>query len=256
MSATRSSAPKAPATEPVWQDAALVLCAHGIRGGAGVAAAHAAAIARLGLFAEVRACAHKGRPGLIDTLAAVRGSSVYLLPLLMAEGFTLRAILARLEAADTRGAHLRVCPPLGTHPGLSALLAREAEAAAARAGWDPAATALLITGHGTTRHALSSASTREHAAAIAAQGLFAEVAIAFLDQPPTIAETVTRLAAPRCIAVGLFVDRGEHGEEDIPALLAATGREALYTGPVGCDPAIVDLILDQVRAADRQGLAA
>jgi sirohydrochlorin cobaltochelatase len=254
MSPTRSSAPRAPATEPAWRDAALVLCAHGIRGEPGVAASHAEAIAARGLFAEVHACAHKGRPGLLETLAAVRAPRAYLLPLLMAEGYTLRAMLARLDG--WQGASLRVCPPLGTHPGLSALLAREAEAAAARAGWDPTETSLLITGHGTTRHALSSSSARDHAAAIAARGTFAEVEIAFLDEPPGIVEVVAGLKAPRCIAVGLFVDRGEHGEEDIPALLAATGREARYTGPVGCDPAIVDLLLDQVRAADQPGLAA
>lgn len=48
----------------------------------------------------------------------------------------------------------------------------------------------------------------------------------------------------------------EHGEEDIPALLEGVGKHALYTGPVGVDPMVPDLVLDQIRFAERGGLAA
>jgi sirohydrochlorin cobaltochelatase len=243
-------APRAPATEPVWQDAALVLCAHGIRGGPGVAAEHAATIARRALFAEVHACAHKGEPGLLDVLARVEAPVVYLAPLLMAEGFTLRTMLTRLETFGRRHSDLRLCRPVGRHPRLAALLATKAKTVAWDQGWRLRDTALLITGHGTTRHAQASATARRHAAEIAASGAFAEVVTAFLDQSPTILEATSRLRAPRLVAVGLLVDRGEHGEEDIPRLLAAAGGSAVYTGPIGGDPAIADLVLDLVRAAE------
>jgi D-serine deaminase-like pyridoxal phosphate-dependent protein len=67
-------APRAPATERRLGDAALVLCAHGIRGGVGVAAEHAGRIAARRLFAEVHACALKGAPGLNEVVAAVRAT--------------------------------------------------------------------------------------------------------------------------------------------------------------------------------------
>ena len=248
-------APRAPATEPAWRDAALVLCAHGIRGGPGVAAEQAATLARRALFAEVHACAHKGEPGLLEVLARIEAPVVYLAPLLMAEGFTLRAMLTRLQTFGRRRPDLRLYRPVGCHPRLADLLAATARTAARQQGWRLRDTALLITGHGTTRHAQAGATARRHAAAIAASGAFAEVATAFLDESPTIPEAVPRLRAPRRVAVGLLVDRGEHGEEDIPRLLAAAGGSAVYTGPIGGDPAIADLVLDQLRAAELRALA-
>ena len=49
--------------------------------------------------------------------------------------------------------------------------------------------------------------------------------------------------------VGLFIDRGEHGEEDIPAILAEADPEAVYTGPIGADARVTDLLLDQINCA-------
>ena len=250
-------APRAPVTELAWRDAALVLCAHGIRGGPGVAMEHAASIAQQALFAEVHACAHKGEPELLDVLTRVKAPVVYLAPLLMAEGFTLRAMLTRLSSfSGCASSELRLCRPVGGHPQLAALLATKAKTLAWQQGWHLQDTALLITGHGTTRHAQASASARRHAVEIAASGAFGEVVTAFLDEPPTLPEAIARLRAPRSVAVGLFVDRGEHGDEDVPRLLAAAGGSAVYTGPIGGDPAIAGLVLDQVRAAELGALAA
>jgi sirohydrochlorin ferrochelatase len=64
------------------------------------------------------------------------------------------------------------------------------------------------------------------------------------------------LGARHCVAVGLFVDAGEHGEEDIPALLAPAGERAVYAGPIGPDPLITELILDQAYAALEASIAA
>jgi sirohydrochlorin cobaltochelatase len=217
---------------------------------------HAASIARQALFAEVHACAHKGAPGLLDVLTRVKAPVVYLAPLLMAEGFTLRAMLTRLSVFSGCASELRLCRPVGGHPDLAALLATKAKTAAWQQGWRLRDTALLITGHGTTRHAQASATARRHAAEIAASGAFGEVVTAFLDEPPTLPEAIAGLRAPRSVAVGLFVDQGEHGDEDVPRLLAAAGGSAVYTGPIGGDPAIAGLVLDQVRAAELGALAA
>jgi sirohydrochlorin cobaltochelatase len=241
---------------PDFVTAALVLCAHGVRGGVGSAAAHADRIRALGWFAEVHACAHKGAPGLPETLAGVHAPTVYLAPFLMAEGYTLAAIRRKIEAAARPGQRLRICRPVGSHPRLADAIAARAMATAAAKAWRPADTALLLVGHGTERHPESDTTTRQHAAQIAVRGGFAEVAVAFLDQAPRVAEALAALSAPRVIAVGLFVDRGEHGEEDIPALLAPAGARAAYAGPIGPDPLVTELILDQMRQAAAVTVAA
>ena len=111
-------ATRAPATERRLASAALVLCAHGIRGGVGTAAENAARIAARARFAEVHACALKGRPRLID----VKVPEIVLAPLLMAEGYTLRAMLAQIEHTMPRAARDTVLQPVGIHPRLSYML--------------------------------------------------------------------------------------------------------------------------------------
>jgi sirohydrochlorin cobaltochelatase len=249
-------APRAPATERRLGDAALVLCAHGIRGGVGGAAEHAGRIAARGLFAEVHACALKGAPGLREVLAAVRAPEVVFAPLLMAEGYTLQAMLRKLEGATDPARPITVCRPIGVHPRLADMIATRARALCATRGWRPADTALLIVGHGTERHPDSDATARRHAAQIAARPIFAEVATGFLDERPLVPEALRALRAPQCVAVGLFVDAGEHGEEDIPTLLAPAGERAVYAGPIGPDPLVTELILDHARAAMAAGIAA
>jgi sirohydrochlorin cobaltochelatase len=249
-------APRAPATEHRLGDTALVLGAHGIRGGVGGAAEHAARIAASGVFSEVRACALKGKPGLREVVAAVHAPEVVFAPLLMAEGYTLQAMLRKLKGATDPPRPITVCRPIGVHPRLAEMIATRARALCVTKAWQPADTALLIVGHGTERHPDSGATARRHAAQIAAQEMFAEVAIGFLDERPLVPEALDALRAPQFVAVGLFVDAGEHGEEDIPALLAPAGERAVYAGPIGPDPLVTDLILDQASAALGASIAA
>jgi sirohydrochlorin cobaltochelatase len=236
-------------------ETALVLYAHGIRGGVGAAAAHAERIAARGHFAEVRACALKGAPRLREVMAAVRAPEIVFAPLLMAEGYTLDAMLHKLDASRGAG-RVTVCDPVGVHPRLSDMIAIRARAVCASKAWRPGDTALLIVGHGTERHPDSGATARRHAAQIATQGIFAEVAAAFLDEPPHVSEALAALGAAHSVAVGLFVDAGEHGEDDIPALLAPAGDRAVYAGPIGPDALITELILDQACAALAASIAA
>jgi sirohydrochlorin cobaltochelatase len=249
-------APKAPATERRLGRIGLVLGAHGIRGGVGAAAEHAERIAARGLFAEVHACALKGEPGLVETVRAVNTSEIVFAPLLMAEGYTLRAMRRRLDREMPRAAHLTLCRPVGVHPGLGEMIRTKALALCVAKSWHPAETALLVVGHGTERHPDSGTTARWHAAQIAAQGTFAQVTVAFLDELPRVPAALDSLTSARCVAVGLFIDAGEHGEEDIPALLAPAGDRAVYAGPLGPDPLVTGLILDQVHAALGTSIAA
>jgi sirohydrochlorin ferrochelatase len=94
------------------------------------------------------------------------------------------------------------------------------------------------------------------AARIAEAGPFAEVTTAFLGVAPSVGEAVRRIAAEHCVAVGLFADLGPHGREDVARAVAACGNGAVYAGPIGVDPAVAELIVDQVAAADRLRSAA
>lgn len=257
MSGTRSTATKAPAINvrsparirsPVRRDSVLVVAAHGIRGQAGGALEHADRIARGGRFGDVRVACLKGTPELGDVVADLAGRDVILAPLLMAEGYTLKAMRKRLAPIEPTLRSLRVAPPLGIHPGLADLIVDTAANICNQRGWPLAGTDLLIAAHGTRRDPNSGKSAFDHIKTIRAQKIFATVRTGFLDQDPMLKDVIAASCACHHVAIGLFIDRGEHGEEDIPEILEETDPATIYTGPIGVDPCITKLLLMQVDA--------
>ncbi len=256
MSTTRSIARKAPATEPAWREASLLLCAHGSRGGPGSAHRHATALARRQWFRAAAACCLNGRPDLAGALARLPDGPVFLVPFLMAEGYALGTLLPRaLGALGAAGARVRLCPPVGAHPRLAEVIADRAAAVCRSRGWRTAETDLLIVGHGSARFAGSGDTARTHAARIAAAGRFAEVTAAFLEEAPRAADVLGARRAARSVTVGLFADGGVHGEADVRALVAGSGGRAVYAGPIGPDPRLSGIVVDQVANAAEKSAA-
>ena len=249
MSTTRFASPKGPAISAALDRAGLLLCSHGVQGGPGHASRHAAAIRRLGLFAETRVCCLKGRPGLAEVMEGMSSPEVYLVPLLMAEGYTAGRLLdCALAALPDGGSRIVLCRPVGTNPGMAAVLLASARRCCRAKRWAPEETTVVVMGHGTRRCAGSGGTVFSHSQLIAREGDFAAVAPAFLDQPPSLGETLAQSTTRHAVVVGLFTDRGAHGEKDVPRLLAQGGHDAAYAGPVGTAPELSDLILDQVFA--------
>jgi sirohydrochlorin cobaltochelatase len=212
-----------------------------------VAATHAQTIRARGLFAAVESCCLEGHPSLAEALARM-DAPVYLVPLLMAEGFTASTLPRRVAEAGARE-RVVLCRAVGANPGLAALIERQVVASCEARGWSPAQTALVVIGHGTPRDEASGATLLEQAERLAAAGAFAEVLPAFLEQAPRAPEVLARLAGRRAVAAGFFADFGGHGEADVTALIARAGHAVAYAGAVGVLPEIADLIVAQARAA-------
>jgi sirohydrochlorin cobaltochelatase len=215
--------------------------------------AQAAALRARGLFAEVRATALNGAPDPEAALAGIDSARVYLAPLFLCAGHSLRVALPRALGLDgpvtqRGGQRFVLCPPLGLMPGLTRLiLARAANAARAR-GLDPEAAVLLLVGHGSLRNPASRRAAEWHASGARAAAVFGEVDIALLDEPPFLAEVMRRLTRPT-IAVGLFADNNRHAGQDLPDAIARHAPVAVrYLGAIGTDVGIPDLVLDQVAA--------
>lgn len=242
MSTTRSVSPKAPATRPAANRAGLLIACHGVDGGPGIGLSHAAAIERRGLFAEVRVGCLKGRPSLVEAARGMRSQEIFLVPLLMAEGYTLERALAGLPP------RLLVCRPVGANPRLADVLAAAARRSCHLRSWEPEQTTLLVMAHGTKRHPHSGATALRHVQALRRGGGFAAVGSAFLDQAPTLGQALAERTTDQVVVVGFFADRGTHGESDVRRLLAETGGATAYAGPVGTAAELPGLILDQVFA--------
>lgn len=243
MSGTRSTCLKAPATDPRRAAASLLICGYGSAEGEAGLARRRARLAATGGFAETAACSLFGTPPLEEAVAALAGDPLLLVPLLVSEGFThgiLRERLARLGGAR----EVVLCPALGSHPGLAREIAAWTRREIARRGWSGDDTALLLVGHGTRRDPASRRAVGRIAGAVEAGGGFREVATAFLEERPWIAEAVRPLAAERIVAVGCFAEAGRHASRDVPERLARSGRETVYLGPLGAADFTDKLILD------------
>jgi sirohydrochlorin ferrochelatase len=240
MSTTKPASPKAPATK----GPALLLVAHGVRGGPGIARDHATALSRLRLFDEVAVACLKGEPGVAAALAQMRARDVLVAPLLMAEGHGYRALLTGLPRRENTDRCLVLCRPLGVHPGLADIAMAMARKACAAAGWTPREAALLLAGHGTGRAPESRDSAFALARRLRNADVFADAEAAFLEDAPSVPQALAALGERRAVVLGFFADRGLHGEADIPRLIAASGAEAVYAGPIGAAPGIPTLLAD------------
>ena len=192
-------------------------------------------------FVDVQVACIKGEPSLEAALAVIP-RPVVAVPLLMADGFIMQLLQERL--AGEAGVELR--RPVGVDPRLTDLIARKNAETCARQGWEPTRSTLLLVAHGTPRHAESATSTRQHAERLAVRTDLAEIRTAFLDQPNFLAEVALCLDRP-CVAVGLFIDDGPHGRDDVLDGLAHADVPLVYTGALGSDPAFAELILMAAR---------
>jgi len=249
MSSTRRVAPKGPAIEAALKNAALVLCAHGRDGASDIALEYAAKIGRSGEFARVAGCCLKGAPDLAGTLRGLDQRDIYLVPLLMADGYTYRTVLPPLIGCHAPpGARVRLCPSLGRAAGLAGIVTDQAVDLCDDRGWVPETTTLVIAAHGTPRSAASGAAANDLAAAIDRSQRFAAVRTGFLEQAPYFADVLRELRPAPCVVVGFFMDLGGHAGSDIPLTIASAHPDAAYSGALGRSSAIPQLIVELVRA--------
>jgi len=248
MSGTRSPSPKAPATERPRE--ALLIVAHGDRGGAGgnrLASTLAEALRRGSRFAAVGVGYLRADPPFeqvaADMVAAQVGQRLRVLPLLMSDGYYARQeIPQRLGLGEAGAPEIAIEPPLGLHPGLAELVAGQAAATLQQSGFDAARATLLLVAHGSTKSETSAAASRHLATAIQARRQFARVDVAFLEEPPFLAEQLQSLAPPLC-AFGLFVGDGMHAGDDLPRAVERCRRADIMLAPPLADcPAIVEMI--------------
>ncbi len=212
---------------------------------------HAARLVASEGFAEVHVAMLHGpglRPG--EVLSRVRRRPIFVVPVMMCDGGTMsRDMRAAFQSYDPDSLHF--CPPVGIQPRLARLIADRVVAAARRMHVRPADAALLLIAHGSLNSEASADAGRGQADALREMRLFAEVAVAFLDQPPHPATVLGRLTGP-VVIVGLFAGAGRHATEDVAAAITAAGRhDVVDLGPIGADQAVASVIASMVRKIAR-----
>lgn len=254
--------------------AALVLAAHGSHLNPNSAApcyAAADAIRARKLFAEVRECFWKQEPPFRHVLDMTAASEVFVVPFFISDGYFSATVLPRElgvkpPTSVVKGKRVHYCQPVGTHDAMTRAILHRAETIV-RAGAQrvPLAreTALCIAGHGTDKNENSAKSILRQAERIAKLRRFAEVKAVFLDQEPRIERCYELTRSPNLVVVPFFISDGLHTQEDIPEMLGLSigssgsrrlprrvnGRRVWYSGAVGTDPKMADVVLERAAQA-------
>jgi sirohydrochlorin cobaltochelatase len=280
-----------------FADAALVLLGHGstLDAGAGAPVWQHAASLRLGRqFGEAREAFWKQEPRVAGVLAKIALPRVFVVPLFISEGFFSDVVIPReLGVGDAEpgkwprirrsaGQTLFYCQPVGTHPGMGALVLDRAREVVARFPFPraprPQDTALFVAGHGTSRNPSSRLAIERQADWVRGLDLYAEVHAAFLEEEPRIARCWRRTAAKHAVVVPFFIGDGPHVRADIPVMLGESerrvrerlglgqttwrnptereGRLIWLSASVGSHPELANVILARVEDALRPNTAA
>lgn len=221
---------------------ALIVSAHGVGGEAKAAADQVGRISARRIFASVAVSILGSERDLASTVQLVEGQSVYVCPFLFSDGYTARTVLPREMAALGEDRSVVLCRPIGTSPLLSRVVA---EILKAKADADSRPD-VVVAAHGSQRDSRSAATAIRVARDLSRESMFGTVLPGFLDQTPTIADSLARVS-DNALIVGLFADAGRHGHDDVLAI--ATRASARYVGPVGLDIRTAELILERVSAA-------
>lgn len=207
---------------------------------------HAASLSSRGRFAEVKAATLVGTPSPREALARIRSRDIVIVPMLMCDGvFCRKALPAALGLGDrTRpdGHILHLCRPIGLHPMVADLVVHRATRALKDHALSPAATTLLLIGHGSTHDPASEIAVALQAERIRASSNFRGVMAAFIDQPPFLRNVLASVHQP-LIGVALFSARGNHVVEDIEKQFSRKkNSKIIFLGALGEDDDVVNII--------------
>jgi sirohydrochlorin ferrochelatase len=108
--------------------------------------------------------------------------------------------------------------------------------------------ALLIAAHGERRPDANNEGAMRIARAVAALDLVSAVGVGFISGTPTVKEAFVMLTAPSVIVYPLFASSGYFTRDRLVQLLDeanSEGRDVEVMAPLGLDPGLPDLVLDQ-----------
>ena len=273
---------------------ALVIAAHGSHKNPGSAAPafdHADHIRETDAFDEVRETFWKEEPSFREVLRTIDADEVYVVPLFISEGYFTEEVIPRelrlddwnpelwdsdgtsadtatLTAGDTDQT-VHYCGPVGTHDAMSDVIVQRAKSVTD----DPdvgEGFGLAVVGHGTRRNENSAKAIEYHADRIREMDRFDEVQALFMDEDPEIDDVTEYFETEDTVVVPLFVSDGFHTQEDIPEDMGLTddyrtgydvpetvdGHRIWYSGAVGTEPLLADVVLERADDAGADVAAA
>ena len=219
------------------------------------------------IFGEVQECFWKEEPPFRHVCQMVEANEIFVVPFFISDGYFTETVLPReigvkppKSVVGDKTVHY--CQPVGTHDAMTQVILHRAETVVRGEG-EAGSIALFIAGHGTDRNENSGKSILRQVELIRSMRRFAEVHAVFMDQEPKIEACYQLAKATNFVVIPFFISDGFHTQEDIPGMLSLThdakgayqvpsrvhGRTVWYSGAVGTDPAMVEVVLERAAQA-------
>jgi sirohydrochlorin cobaltochelatase len=245
----------------VFSRDAILLIGHGSTRQPGAARpllAHVDSIRATGLFGEVAAGVLLGEPSAADAFRSLTSQVIHIVPFFLEDGYFTRIAIPNLLMPLTTENHVvRFCPPIGSHHGIAGLLESRVLRHSEMYGINPKFLTVVLTGHGSGRDPGHARALRGHAAALETSGRFGWIRVAYLEEPPLVADTMANGRGHVMAVIGYLANEGGHAMNDLPELIAAeqSARGTSWPpvhdlGTIGGDEGMPGLIIDFVTRGD------
>lgn len=241
----------------------LILAAHGSYAEPTTNAlirAFADQVRRTGLFAEVVAAFHKGKPGFCAALDEMAAEDVTVVPVMTSAGYYCDAVLPTALKRSRQYASVRVrqTQPVGTHPGVAQIVERRIRRLLNGYAIHQDDATIAIIGHGTLRHTRSRQATIELVEMLRGVCNYGDILSAFLDEEPGVETIGDRAQQTNVVVLPFMIGAGAHAAQDVPRRLGMessiatfppvtqriNGRLFICDAPIGSDPAMLEIIVD------------
>lgn len=222
--------------------------------------------------------------GVIESVSAAR---LFIVPFFISEGYFSENIIpqalgfhfksgSREGRAVQRGRQaVYYTLAVGSHERMTEVLLERAQGVVRQFPFprapQPKELTLFVAGHGTAQDAQSRAVVDRQVELIQAKNIYAAVHAIFLDEEPRIPTCFGTAHTRNIVVVPFFISDGLHVAEDIPVLLGEpervvrarlekgqaswrnptekNGKLIWYSGAVGTEGALAEVILERVREA-------
>lgn len=248
---------------------------------------HAAEIRRRKLFAEVREGFWKQEPKVTGVIESVSAAKLFIVPFFISEGYFSENIIPQalgfhFKSGSREGRAVQrvrqavyYTLAVGSHERMTEVLLERAQGVVRQFPFprtpQPKELTLFLAGHGTAQDAQSRAVVDRQVDLIQAKNIYAAVHAIFLDEEPRIPTCFGTAHTRNIVVVPFFISDGLHVAEDIPVLLGEpervvrarlekgqaswrnptekNGKLIWYSGAVGTEGALAEVILERVREA-------
>lgn len=270
------------------KDVSVILLGHGSRScesAEDCVIRHAQFLNEHRIFRNTKVGFIKQEPNASDVINSISDNIVFLVPMLMSEGFTFESICRNLkrefnifydnfensEKNDARKT-IVICKPIGAHDMMSGIIKQKAQDILNCSKPEKAIglrdISLFLVGHGTTKDEKSRLTIEYHVRNLLREKLFKEIYAVYLEEEPSVSKVYEMAHGDSIVVVPFFATKGAHVCEDIPVLLGEDRRDVIkrlerdqngfinptirdnktvwLTEPVGCDLRIIDIIIRSV----------